>query len=117
MNVAGLVATTGDPVALSVVKVLSLPALVPAVFVAIWIIAVTLSMTSLTTWAAYVTGISTVISNVRGHAAGAAAIHELVNFLPVQLSVDLTCSYIFLNFTIAKAAALASAASRWLWGR
>jgi hypothetical protein len=34
INVAGSVVTTGDPVALSVVKVLSLPTLVPAVFVA-----------------------------------------------------------------------------------
>jgi hypothetical protein len=34
INVAGLVVTTGGPVALSVVKVLSLPYLVPALFVA-----------------------------------------------------------------------------------
>ena len=34
MNVAGLVVTTGDPVGLSVVKVLSLPRVVPAVLVA-----------------------------------------------------------------------------------
>jgi len=89
---------------------------IPAVFVALWVIGVTLTVGGLGSLLAHISGLPAVVTAFTSSPAGAAAWHLTTNSFPVGLAVHLLSARILLRYTLAKACLIASAASRWLAG-
>jgi hypothetical protein len=91
--------------------------IIPAVFLLIWIAVVTVVAVPLSTFISIIVGFGTLFTSVASTTSGGMAVHVLFNFIPILLAVNLTIAAIIIQFTLAKAAIIASAASRWLFGK
>lgn len=91
--------------------------IIPGIFVAGWVVVVTVVVVPLDAFLGIYSALAVVFAGVSSTPAGAGAMHLLQNAFPVGLLVRLVTGRLFLQFTIAKVTFLACAASRFLFGR
>lgn len=90
---------------------------VPAAFIALWFVVVTVVIGPLTDYLAIFHGISGVFATVNSTPTGQAAMHVLFNCFPVASAIQLLTAALIIKLTAAKAMLVSSAASRYLFGK
>jgi hypothetical protein len=91
--------------------------IIPAVFLALWVIVVTAVIAPLSEFIGIYHAISGVFSTVASTPAGSAGLHVLFSAFPVGNAVRFLTAALVLQFTMAQAMLIASAASRFLFGK
>lgn len=91
--------------------------LVPALFLGIWLVVVTIMIVPLGEFVGIYNAIGSVFAAARTTGPGEVGLHLLFALFPVALFVQLTSAWILMQLTLAQATLIASSASRFLFGK